>query len=333
MLVLAAEPGLDNHITGVGHPDQPTRVRAALSGIEAAGLRDAIVQMAPRYASEEELALVHPRPYLESLKVFCEAGGGAVDPDTIASPGSWDTALLAVGGGLAAIEAMAEGQGDAAFVAARPPGHHACANRAMGFCLLNNIAVAAAVLAERGERVLIIDWDVHHGNGTQDIFWDDPRVLYVSTHQSPLYPGTGAAHEVGGPNATGLTVNIPLPPGATGDVVLRALEEVAGPAGERFGPSWVLVSAGFDAHRVDPLANFRLTAGDFADLATSVSAMAPEPGRTVFFLEGGYDLDALRMSVGATLAAALGETYRPETTSSGGPGGEMVETARQIHDL
>jgi acetoin utilization deacetylase AcuC-like enzyme len=203
----------------------------------------------------------------------------------------------------------------------------------MGFCLLNNIAVTAALLAERGERVLIVDWDVHHGNGTQDIFWDDPRVLYVSTHQVPLYPGTGAAEEVGGPNAEGLTVNIPLPPGATGDVVLRALEEVGGPVAERFDPTWVLVSAGFDAHRADPLANLRLTAADFADLAMSVATLTPEPGRLVLFLEGGYDLDALRMSVGATLAALLGRSYRPERPSSGGPGEDWIEAARRIHEI
>ena len=275
MLVLAANPELDHHDTGPEHPEQPARLRAALSGIDAAGIRDAVVRIDPRRATEEELALVHPRAYLESLRVFCEVGGGAVDPDTIAVPGSWDTALLAAGGGLAAVDSLYDGAGDFAFVAARPPGHHASANRAMGFCLLNNIAVAAALLAERGERVLIVDWDVHHGNGTEDIFWDDPRVLYVSTHQSRIYPGTGAVDETGGPNAEGLNVNVPLPSGATGDVVRRALEKVAGPVVERFGPTWVLVSAGFDAHRADPLASLRLTAADFADLASTVTALLP----------------------------------------------------------
>jgi acetoin utilization deacetylase AcuC-like enzyme len=333
VLVLAANPELDQHDTGPEHPEQPARLSAALSGIDAAGIRDAIVRTEPRRASEEELALVHPRAYIEALKVFCEAGGGAVDPDTVAVPGSWDTALLAVGGGLAAIEALQEGAGDVAFVATRPPGHHASADRAMGFCLLNNIAVSAALLAERGEKVLIVDWDVHHGNGTEDIFWDDPRVLYVSTHQSRLYPGTGAADETGGPKAEGLNVNVPLPSGATGDVVRRALENVAGPVVERFSPTWVLVSAGFDAHRADPLASLRLTAGDFADLASTVTTFCPGLGRLVLFLEGGYDLDALRMSVGSTLATLLGQNYRPEPSSSGGPGDEMVEMARRIHRI
>jgi acetoin utilization deacetylase AcuC-like enzyme len=332
VLVLATNPELDQHDTGPEHPEQPARLRAALSGIDAAGIRDAVIRTEPRRASEEELALVHPRPYLEALRVFCEAGGGTVDPDTVAVPGSWDTALLAAGGGLAAIECLDEGAGDFAFVAARPPGHHASATRAMGFCLLNNIAVSAALLAERGERVLIVDWDVHHGNGTEDIFWDDPRVLYVSTHQSRLYPGTGAADETGGPNAEGLNVNIPLPSGATGDVVRRALERVAGPVVERFGPTWVLVSAGFDAHRADPLASLRLTAGDFSDLASTVTSFCPGLGRLILFLEGGYDLDALRMSVGSTLATLLGQTYRPEPSSTGGPGDEMIEMARRIHE-
>jgi len=289
------------------------------------------VQAAPRRATEDELALVHPRPYLEALRVFCEAGGGSLDPDTISVPGSWDTALLAAGGGLAAIDILDDGAGDFAFVAARPPGHHASASRAMGFCLLNNIAVSAAHLVERGERVLIVDWDVHHGNGTQDIFWDDDRVLYVSTHQSPLYPGTGAADQIGGAGAEGMTVNVPVPPGATGDVLRRALDEVAEPVIRQFAPTWVLVSAGFDAHRDDPLANLRLTSGDFFDLAATVSTYAPRPGRLMLFLEGGYDLDALRMSVAATLSSLVGGTYRPEQPSSGGPGGEMVEMARRIH--
>jgi acetoin utilization deacetylase AcuC-like enzyme len=331
MLVLAADPTLDKHDPGPDHPDQPARLRAALSGIDAAGLWDAVVRTEPRSATLEELEVVHPKPYLEALRTFCESGGGAVDPDTITVPGTWETALLAAGAGLAAIESLYDRSGDVAFIAARPPGHHATRERAMGFCLLNNIAVAATHLAMRGERVVIVDWDVHHGNGTQDIFWDDPRVLYVSTHQSPLYPGTGSMAETGGPNAEGLTVNIPLPPGATGDVLRRALDDVAAPVVDQFAPTWVLVSAGFDAHRADPLANFRLTAGDFADLATTVSRFCDEPGRLALFLEGGYELDALRMSVGASLGALLGADYRPEPATSGGPGTEIVAAARRIH--
>jgi acetoin utilization deacetylase AcuC-like enzyme len=191
----------------------------------------------------------------------------------------------------------------------------------MGFCLLNNVAVAAASRTTRGERVLIVDWDVHHGNGTQAIFWDDPDVLYVSTHQHPLYPGTGRADEVGGKDAAGLTLNLPLPPGATGDVVRRALDEVARPAIEAFAPDWVLVSCGFDAHRDDPLSELDLESGDFAELARVVAEFVPSPGRLALFLEGGYDLDALRSSVAATLGALAGRRIEAANrTSTGGPG-------------
>jgi len=200
----------------------------------------------------------------------------------------------------------------------------------MGFCLVNHVAVVAAALAEQGERVAVIDWDVHHGNGTQQIFWDDPRVLYVSTHQMPLYPGSGAATERGSPGALGTTVDIPVPPGATGDVLTMAFDDVVVPVVERFGPTWVLVSAGFDAHRADPLADLQLSAGDFAGLATRTRRLAPCAGRLVFVLEGGYDLGAVRCSVGAVLSAALETGYCPEPTTEGGPGREEVTAARRI---
>jgi len=331
VLLVGGDPALDRHDTGRGHPEHAGRVGAALAGIDEAGLRDAVVPLEARRASEDELLAVHPAPYLEALRAFCMAGGGNLDPDTVAGPGSWDTAVLAAGAVLGAVDGLDAGRGDAAFVAARPPGHHAMADQSMGFCLINNVAVTAAVLADRGERVLVVDWDVHHGNGTQAIFWDDPRVLYVSTHEWPLYPGTGRVDETGGPGAPGLTVNIPLPAGATGNVVCHAVDDVVAPVVERFAPTWVLVSAGFDAHREDPLADLRLTAGDFADLASRVRRFAPGPGRLVVVLEGGYNLDALRRSVGATLAAILDASYRPEPASSGGPGAGAVEAALLRH--
>jgi acetoin utilization deacetylase AcuC-like enzyme len=223
------------------------------------------------------------------------------------------------------MEALDRGEAASAFVAARPPGHHATATSGMGSCLLNNVAVTAAALADRGERVLIVDWDVHHGNGTQDIFWNDPRVMYVSTHEWPAYPGTGHAGEVGGPGAPGLTVNLPLPAGATGDVALAALDEIAWPVVDVFEPTWVLVSAGFDAHRDDPLADLGWSAGDFAALTRVVRRLVPKPSRLIAFLEGGYDLHALAMSAGATVAAMADQAYAQiERPTSGGPGRQLI---------
>jgi acetoin utilization deacetylase AcuC-like enzyme len=239
------------------------------------------------------------------------------------------TARLSAGAGLVAIEALRRGEAGAAFVATRPPGHHATATRAMGFCLLNNVAIGAAALAAAGERVAIIDWDVHHGNGTQDIFWDDPRVLYVSTHQSPAYPGTGHADEVGGSAAVGTTLNVPLPPGSRGDALRAAFDELIAPAVEEFAPTWVLISAGFDAHRDDPLASLEWSAGDYADITAAVAALAPQRGRVVAYLEGGYDLAALRRSAGATIASLAGTKWRPEGATDRGDGRDVVAFARR----
>lgn len=284
-----------------------------------------------REAPLDALARVHAPLYLAQLETFCAEGGGRIDADTYARADSWAAARRAAGAGLAALDELAQRGEGVAFVPVRPPGHHAMGDRGMGFCLLNNVAVAAASRTARGERVLIVDWDVHHGNGTQAIFWDDPNVLYVSTHQHPLYPGTGRPDEVGGTAAAGLTLNLPLPPGATGDVVRRALDVVARPTIEEFSPDWVLVSCGFDAHHDDPLSNLDLQSGDFAELALVVADFAALPGRVALFLEGGYDLDALRTSVEATLGALAdrpGEAaaYR----SSGGPGLAQLVEAEQV---
>ncbi len=280
----------------------------------------------PRPADADRLVRVHGAAYLERLRLVCESGGGHLDEDTYATPESWDAALLAAGAGLEAVEALAADDAGVGFVAVRPPGHHALPDQSMGFCLINNVAVSAQALVDAGERVLIVDWDVHHGNGTQAIFWDEPDVLYVSLHQWPCYPGTGRPGEVGSHRARGTTLNVPLPPGATGDVVRHACERLVGPAVDEFGPTWVLVSAGFDAHREDPLADLALSSGDFADLAAVVADYAPGPGRLVLFLEGGYDLTALRSSVTASLGRLVGAPAPREPATSGGPGTEGLNT-------
>ena len=333
MLLVATDPAFAHHDTGPGHPERVQRLAAAVAGVGAAGLDDAVIALAPREATIDELARVHPVDYLEALERFCAGGGGAIDPDTRASAGSWRAGRLAAGAGLGAVEALRRGEGVAAFCAVRPPGHHALATRPMGFCLINNVAVTAAALVEAGERVLIVDWDAHHGNGTEAIFWDEPRVLYVSTHQyGGVYPGTGALADTGGTAAPGATLNLPFPAGTTGDVYLAGFDEVVAPAVERFAPDWVLVSAGYDAHRADPLTNLGLSAGDFSDIARRVAAYAPAPGRLILFLEGGYDLDALTASVGASLAGVLEHSFRPEPATAGGPGAGVVEAALRLRE-
>ncbi len=293
---------VDGHDTGPGHPERRERLVAVETGIVDAGLSEFITRVVARAATDGELARVHDPAYIAALTRFAADGGGHLDPDTAVSPTSADTARLAAGLGLAAIEALDAGVGDAAFVAPRPPGHHAFDAQGSGFCLFNNIAVAAATLANRGERVAIFDWDVHHGNGTQAIFWDDPRVLYASTHQYPAYPGTGRADERGGPNAGGLTINVPLAPGTDGALALRAFDEIIGPAIDAFAPTWLLISAGYDAHRVDPLADLRWEVEDYVALTRRVAGFG---ARVLAFLEGGYDLDALAACSAATVATLI----------------------------
>jgi acetoin utilization deacetylase AcuC-like enzyme len=291
-----------------------------MEGVRALGPEQEVVALDFGEASMDELARVHDPAHLARLEAFCAAGGGDIDADTYARADSWDAARRAAGASLAALQALEQRGEGIAFVPVRPPGHHATRDRAMGFCLVNNVAVAAASRTTLGERVLIVDWDVHHGNGTQDIFWDDPAVLYVSTHEHPLYPGTGRPDEVGGAAAPGLTLNFPLPPGATGDVVRAALDQEARTSIEAFEPDWVLVSCGFDAHRDDPLSDLQLLSGDFAELACIVREFAPRPGRLALFLEGGYEAAALAASVEATLGALLGRPGTPTSPTQGGPG-------------
>lgn len=317
-LLVASDPRFALHDTGPGHPERPQRLTAVQRGLGWSGAQDALVHVEPQPAPREALTRVHPGRYLDDLETFAASGGGHVDSDTVVGPASMEAALLAAGAGLEVAARLVAGEGDAGLCLVRPPGHHATPHRVMGFCLLNNVAVTARHLADAGERVLVVDYDAHHGNGTQDTFWHDPNVVYVSTHEYPLYPGTGALEDMGEGDGFGTTVNFPLPAGATGDVVCAAIDEVVVPLAERFAPTWLLVSAGYDAHRRDPLTGLALSAGDFGRITERLAGLVP-PGRTVLFLEGGYDLPALAHATAATVAALVG------TSPAAGPADGVAE--------
>jgi acetoin utilization deacetylase AcuC-like enzyme len=288
-----------------GHPERPDRLRAVAAGVEASLART--VPVAPVPATNEELALVHSTSYVHEIEEFCRTGGGRLDADTGTVPESWEAARLAAGAGLDALYRLRQGEADAAFLNIRPPGHHAERAAAMGFCIFNNAGLVAARIVAGGERVVIVDWDVHHGNGTQKTFYREPRVLYLSLHQYPAYPGTGWHDERGTGEALGTTVNLPMLPGTGGDLYQAAFDVLA-PRIQGFEPDWLIISAGYDAHRDDPLADLRLVSADYGAMASILHGLVPA-GRTLALLEGGYNLEALTDSVEATLNGLSGMDF------------------------
>ncbi len=312
--VFLEHPSSLEHDTG-GHPEQAARITAIHRELDA---RDWLgyERVPSPEVDRAVLTAVHVESYVEAIEQFSARGGGAIDPDTLVSPGSFQAALHAAGGAVALVELLLDGEADGGFSAHRPPGHHATRARAMGFCLFNNIAVAAQfALDARGlERVMILDWDVHHGNGTNDIFYRTDRVLFVSIHQWPLYPGTGPASELGSDQGRGFTVNLPVPPG-TGDADFRSLvDHVAVPLARDYRPQLVLISAGYDAHRDDPLGEGLVTEEGYAAMTRSMYGVCAEVGAPLgCVLEGGYALGALGRSVAATMEELRGpEVEQPD---------------------
>jgi acetoin utilization deacetylase AcuC-like enzyme len=299
------------------HPEKKERLTAILDKIHSEKLD--VDFITPKLATKPQVAAIHGPRYINQVKAISEHGGGHLDVDTILSKNSYDAALMAAGGALTAVDAVL-GEYDNAFALVRPPGHHALPNRGMGFCIFNNIAIAAKhAQAQGAEKVLIVDWDVHHGNGTNDVFYSDPSVLYFSTHQYPHYPGTGRADEVGEDGAQGFTVNVPLPSG-TGDAgYLMAYREILLPIALQFKPDIVLVSAGQDPHKDDPLGGMRLTSAGFGAVAGVVKEIANTccRGRLAATLEGGYNLGAQAEAVVAEIKAFGGEVPQLGGTDPG----------------
>jgi acetoin utilization deacetylase AcuC-like enzyme len=299
------------HETGSGHPERPERLRAIVAKLKQKGLLNELVALKPVPASTQWVGTVHTQAYIERVRKDCQSGTGYVDsPDSPASADSFEVALNAVGGVQSAIDAVIEGKIQNAFCAIRPPGHHALKAKAMGFCLFNNVAIAAKYLQQKHKlaRVLIVDWDVHHGNGTQAIFDEDPSVFYFSVHQSPFYPGTGSAEDQGVGKGLGSKINVPLSAGCGDADYKRVLEERLKPAAAAFKPDFVLISAGFDAANGDLLGGMKVTPEGYAELTRIVKAIAEEScnGRLVSMLEGGYNTEALAASVEAHVRVLMG---------------------------
>ncbi|MFN2269959.1 MAG: histone deacetylase [Anaerolineae bacterium] len=323
------------------HPENARRLKRILEMLEREDVLGRLTLLEPRRATDEELERVHTPEHIAQVRQMARAGGGNLDLDTYMAPASFDAALMAAGGLVRAVEAVLAGEIDNGFALVRPPGHHATPTRAMGFCLFNNVAVAArAALAEgRAERVFIVDFDVHHGNGTQDVFASDPAVFYASTHQYPYYPGTGHWGETGYGDGEGTVLDVPLPPGVGDAGYAQIFAELIGPLAERFQPDLLLVSAGYDAHWNDPLAQMNLSLQGYAWLGRDLVDMAQQlcNGRIVFALEGGYQLDVLACGVLNAFYAMMGEDtiadpFGPSPYPER-PVDDLIVRLRELHGL
>jgi acetoin utilization deacetylase AcuC-like enzyme len=305
------DPVYLKHDTGA-HPENARRLIAIINHLDESHTLENLINIKPRPATEDELMIVHSRRHIEHVRDAVERRGGYLDADTPVSTGSYEAALYAVGGVIKATEAVMRGDVQSVFALVRPPGHHATREESMGFCLFNNIAIAAkyALKTFPIKRIAIIDFDVHHGNGTEEAFESNPDVLYVSTHESPLYPGTGGVNDTGTGEAKGTKVNIPLPAGSGDAEYRRAYTDIIVPVVTRFKPELIMVSAGYDAHFMDDLATMRLTASGYGMIVNFIKDMADSlcGGRLVLTLEGGYNLAALVESVKATLSVLLGDS-------------------------
>lgn len=304
--LVVIDQGYLKHLPGESHPERPERIQALLN--LAGALDKQMFELAsPRAATRADVEYTHGADHVRLVESTSKHNRYALDGDTITCRDSFGVALLAVGGFLTLLDAIASKQSSNGFALVRPPGHHALRDHAMGFCLFNTMAIGAEYLKRvyGAKKILIMDWDVHHGNGTQAAFYDDPTVLFISTHQFPFYPGSGAVNETGVGAGEGFTLNIPLPAGCTDAEYLQVFQDIVVPAAEKFQPDWILVSAGFDPHRRDPLGGMNVTEEGFGAMARLLLVLANRfaGGRIAFLLEGGYDLAGLRDSVAAVLAA------------------------------
>ncbi len=309
----AADPGVMQHNGGPDHPEQPDRFKAVVTQLKSTGLIDHLLALGSRRAEDDDLALVHTREYI--ALVDAEAAQGRTElstGDTPINAQSGEAARLAVGSAMEAVDAVFAGRTRNAFCAVRPPGHHASSARGMGFCVFNTVGIAARYAQQRheAERILIVDWDVHHGNGTQDIFYRDGSVLFFSTHQSPWYPGTGAASETGEGGGAGKTINCPLPAGTGSAKIFTAFQDLLVPVAEAFRPDLILISAGFDSRVGDPLGQFLLTDDDFRHLTAMMTDLAAKHcgSRLVSVLEGGYNLRGLALATESHVRGLLGQS-------------------------